>query len=331
MSFLIRHLVLDLSFPSEARGSGFTTSTTLARLASSKVFRVITISRTYSWEVLVRCGPPPVPVDPRAPPPAPPVVPPGWGDAIWNWPPASTSRIDFFIIPARNPTHPSMLACLTEVTSYFSQHDIVSDHMSSDAGLDYADGLPHLVFSASEIPVDNCTACVMVATFDFFPLSIPPVIITGICRIPHINPFLGELIWGLAMTYLRSFYLHPIAGDMDCESVTRLQDQQQELTPEQSQSQGRVYGLILRAFLRGKGRMQYGKSHPEKPRAATATRSGRPAIPQSRWTRRNWLNHLADRFASLDPEATADHEERNLRPGKISLGGYERGLILLLV
>jgi hypothetical protein len=84
------------------------------------------------------------------------------------------------------------------------------------------------------------------------PLSIPPaaaVIITEIGRIPHINPFLGELIEGLAMAYLRSFYLHPIAGDLDCELVTRLQDQQQKLTPEQLQSQGRVYGLILRAFL----------------------------------------------------------------------------------
>jgi hypothetical protein len=306
-----KHLVLDLSFPSEARGSGFTTFTSLAWLASSEVFRVITIFRTYSWKVLARCGSPPVPVDSQAPPLAPPVVPPGWSDADWNWPPASSSPIDFSITLARNPTHPSMPACLAEVTSYFSQHGIVPDHRSSDAGLDYADGLPHLVFSASEMPVDNCTTCVMVATSAFSPLSIPPaatVIITKIGRIPHIDPFLGELIGGLAMAYLRSFYLHPIARDMDCESVTRLQDQQQKLTPEQSQSQGRVYGL----FLRGKGRtqppIQYGESHPEKPRAATATRPGRPAIPQSQWTRRNWLNHHADRYASLDLEATADHE-----------------------
>jgi hypothetical protein len=152
-----------------------------------------------------------------------------------------------------------MPACLAEVTSYFSRHGIVSDHMSSDAGLDYADGLSHLVFSASEMQVDNCTACVMVATSAFSPLSVLPataVIITAIGRIPHINPFLGKLIGGLAIAYLRSFYLHPIAGDLDCESVTRLQDQQHKLTPEQSQSQGRVYGLILRAFLREKGRTQ---------------------------------------------------------------------------
>jgi hypothetical protein len=160
---------------------------------------------------------------------------------------------------------------------------IVPDHMSSDAGLDYADGFPHLVFSASEMSVENC---VMVVTSAFSPLSLSPaaaVIITGIGRIPYINPFLGELIGSLAMAYLGSFYLHPIAGDMDCESVTRLQDQQKKLTLEQSQSQGRVYGLILRAFLRGKGRTQplirYGESHPEKPRAAMTTRPGRPAIP----------------------------------------------------
>jgi hypothetical protein len=80
-----------------------------------------------------------------------------------------------------------MPACLAEVTSYFSHYGIVPNHISSDAGLDYADGLPHLVFLASEM-----YTCVMVATSAFFPLSIPPaaaVIIIGIDRIPHINPF----------------------------------------------------------------------------------------------------------------------------------------------
>jgi hypothetical protein len=219
-----------------------------------------------------------------------------------------STRIDFSMTPSQNPTHPYMPACLAEVNSYFSHHGIVPDDMSSDAGLDYADGLPHLVFLASEIPVNNCTACVVVATSAFSPLSVPPataVIITGIGRILRINPFLGKLIGGLAMAYLRSFYLHPIAGDMDCQLVTRLQDQQKKLSPEQSQSQGRVYGLILLAFLQGKCRTQpsirYEESHAEKPRAATTTRPGRPAIPQSKWTHGNWLNHLADRYASLDP------------------------------
>jgi hypothetical protein len=95
----------------------------------------------------------------------------------------------------------------------------------------------------------------MVSSSAFFPLSVPPaaaVIIIGIGRIPNINPFLGKLIGGLA--YLRAYYLH--TADMDCESVTRLQDQQKHLTPEQSQSQGRVYGLLLQAFVRGKGSAQ---------------------------------------------------------------------------
>jgi hypothetical protein len=126
--------------------------------------------------------------------------------------------------------------------------------MSSDVGLDYADGLPHRVFTTNEMAVDNCTACFMVATSAFFPLYVSPavaVIITGIGRIPNIIPFLGELIGGLAMAYLRAYYLHPIAADMDCKSVTRLQDQQKHLIPEQSQSQGRVYSLILQAFFSG--------------------------------------------------------------------------------
>jgi hypothetical protein len=150
-----------------------------------------------------------------------------------------------------------MPVCLAEVTFYFPQHGIVPDHMLLDAGLDNADGLSHLVFWVSEMPVDNCTACVMVATSAFSPLSVPPataVIITGIGCIPHINPFLGKLIGGLAMAYLRSFYLHPITGDMDCKSVIRLQVQQKHFSPEQSQSQEQVYGLILRTFFQGKGR-----------------------------------------------------------------------------
>jgi hypothetical protein len=74
-------------------------------------------------------------------------------------------------------------------------------------------------------------------------------------------------------------------------------------------------------FIREKGSGQppicYGESHPEKLRPATKTRPGRPAIPQSQWTHRNWLNHIADFYASLNPQATADYAERNLRSEKI--------------
>jgi hypothetical protein len=158
--------------------------------------------------------------------------------------------------------------------------------MPSDVGHNYTDGLSFLVFSSSKMPVDNCTACVMVATSAFSPLSVSPaaaVIITGLGHNPNINSFLGKLIGGLAMAYLRAYYLHPIAADMDCESVTHLQDQQKHLTPEQSQPQESVYGLNLQAFLRRKGSAQppirYGESYPEKPRPATKNRPGRPAIP----------------------------------------------------
>jgi hypothetical protein len=63
-----KHLVLDPSFPSEARGSGFTSRIFLARLASPDVFRVITIFQTYSLEFLAQCGNPASPrCIPRAP------------------------------------------------------------------------------------------------------------------------------------------------------------------------------------------------------------------------------------------------------------------------
>jgi hypothetical protein len=94
---------------------------------------------------------------------------------------------------------------MAEVYEYFREHGITPDHMSSDAGLDYADGLPHLVFSAAKMPVDNCTACVMVATSAFSPLSVPPaaaIMITGIGRIFNINPFLGELIGDRTMALI---------------------------------------------------------------------------------------------------------------------------------
>jgi hypothetical protein len=93
------------------------------------------------------------------------------------------------------------------------------------------------------------------------------------------------------MAYLCSLNLRPIRGDMNCKLVACLQNQQKHLTPDQSQSQGRVYGLLLRAFLRGKGQAQppirYEESHPETPRPATKLCPGRPVILQPQWIRRN--------------------------------------------
>jgi hypothetical protein len=126
---------------------------------------------------------------------------------------------------------------------------------------------------------------------------------------PLHQPFPRQAYWGPGdglSSILLSAYDCRGYGLRICDSSARPAE---EITPEQFQSQGLVYGLILRAFLRGKGRTQppirYGESHSEKPRAATTTRLGRPVIPQPKWTRRNWLNHLADRYASLDPKATA--------------------------
>jgi hypothetical protein len=100
---------------------------------------------------------------------------------------------------------------LAKVIDYFSQHDIAPDHMSSYAGLDYTDGLFHLV-------VDKFIACVIVVDSPSSPLAVSnaaAVAITGIGCIPNIDPFLCELIGGLAIVYFFSFYLHPIAEDMD--------------------------------------------------------------------------------------------------------------------
>jgi hypothetical protein len=144
-------LVLDPSFSSEARGSGFTTSISLARLASPEVFRVITISQTYSWEVLARCGPPPAPAVPRAPCAAHLDAPLAEGRAS----PDPPARIDYAINEAPNLLRPRISPCLAEVHENFRENGITPDHMLSDAGLDYADGLPHLVFSAAKMPVDN--------------------------------------------------------------------------------------------------------------------------------------------------------------------------------
>jgi hypothetical protein len=73
--------------------------------------------------------------------------------------------------------------------------------------------------------------------------------------------------------------------------------------------------------------IRFGESHPEKLCSATKTRPGCPAIPQSQRSHCNWLNHFADRYASLNSQATADHHmECNLWPGKIF---YINAVVLL--
>jgi hypothetical protein len=70
------------------------------------------------------------------------------------------------------------------------------------------------------------------------------VIITGAEHIPHINAFLGELIGGTAMSFLRLFFFFPIVGDMDCSSVTILQDMQRDVMPEQVTTQKRDFAVL---------------------------------------------------------------------------------------
>jgi hypothetical protein len=83
--------------------------------------------------------------------------------------------------------------------------------------------------------VSNCTACFVVACDKFDPGNSPPaaaIVIDGIERITLLNSFLGKLIGGIAMSYIRSSFPNPITADMDCAAVINLQDQQSHLPPE---------------------------------------------------------------------------------------------------
>jgi hypothetical protein len=70
-----------------------------------------------------------------------------------------------------------------------------------------------------------------------------PIVIEGIERIKLLNPFLGEVIGGIAMSY------KPITADMDCAAVINLQDQQSHLPPERASDQKRLYRALLRALI----------------------------------------------------------------------------------
>jgi hypothetical protein len=219
---------------------------------------------------------------------------------------------------------PPLPPCLLPVVTFLREQNITPVLMSSDASFEYAGGPPSSVFNNTELAVANCTACIMVAD-SFFPLSGPPavaVIIHGIERIRHGNPFIGELVGGTGMSYLRSPFLSPlvsIEADMNSGEVTSLQDQQIHLPPDQVSAQHWVYGAVLRAFLQGRGdhpRVCHRHAHPERFHPATRNLPARPSIPRSQWSTRNWLNHLADRYASPDPMATASFKP-GLRPRRV--------------
>jgi hypothetical protein len=193
--------------------------------------------------------------------------------------------------------------------------------MSFDAGFSQTGGLPSSVFTLTQPEVSDCTACFVVACKKFDPGKSPPaaaIIIEGIERIKLLNPFLGEMIGGIAMSHLRSSFSNQITADMDCAAVINLQDQQSHMPPEQASDQKRMYGALLRALIQGKGNqppIKHGYAHPERFHPATKTMPARPTIPRSKWDKRLWLNHMTDRYAShnFTPEMIAD----NLRPRRV--------------
>jgi hypothetical protein len=216
--------------------------------------------------------------------------------------------------------------CLAPVRKFLVEAGIILSHISSDAGFSQTGGLPISVFTMSQPAVSNCTACFVVAYDKFDPGSSPPaavIVIKGIKRIKLLNPFLGELIGRIAMSYLRSSFPNPITADMDCAAVINLQDQQSHLPPQWASDQKRLYGALLRALIQGKGPLCEGNqppikhryAHPERFHPATKTKPARPIIPRSKWNKRLWLNHVADWYAShnFTPEMIAD----NLRPRRV--------------
>jgi hypothetical protein len=293
MSRFCSRLVLDAFHPSQARGSGFSTSVAVCDLRGPGVCRAITcLGRgKHFWTVLYIIEPKRLATPPFLP--AGPIIPP-------------------------------LPPCLLPVVVFLREQNITPVLISSDASFEYAGGPPSSVFTNTELAVANCTACIMVADSSF-PLSSPPavaVIIHGLERIQHGNPLIGELVGGTGMSHLRLPFpspLVPIEADMDCGAVTTLQKQQIYLPPDQVSAQHRVYGAVLRAFLQERGdhlQVCHGHAHPERFHPVTRNRPTRPPIPRSLWSTRNWLNHLADTYASPDPMAITSLEP-GLRPRRV--------------
>jgi hypothetical protein len=187
-----------------------------------------------------------------------------------------------------SPLIPPLPPCLAPVRNFLVEAGITPSHMSSDAGFSHTGGLPSSVFTLSQPEVSNCTACFVVACDKFDPGNSPPaaaIIIKGIERIKLLNPFLGELIGGIAVSYLRSSFPNPITADMDCAAVINLQDQQSHLPPKRASDQKRLNGALLRALIQGKGNqppIKHGYAHPERFHPATKTKPARPTIPRSK-------------------------------------------------
>jgi hypothetical protein len=174
--------VVNEAVPSDERdvmrGSGFTTSLPVSHFLTAPgpgggSRRVITSKGSYFWKVHAFL--PFRPVDPPRDLPVSPLIP---------------------TLPDR----------LQDVVSYLEENNVVSTHMSSDAGLDHFTGPPSSVFLVGPKLANRSSACVIVADTTFSPLKRPPavaIVIKKLERIPHLNSFISELIGGLAMSFVR--------------------------------------------------------------------------------------------------------------------------------
>jgi hypothetical protein len=199
-------LTLDESRPSHQRGSGFNTSLLMDDLRAPRVRRAFASYGRGAFATY-------------------------WKDLKVHY--ILDPRVLATLIPlSLSPSIPTFPPYLRPVIQFLADHGITPTHMSSDASFECVGGPPSSVFYRDDPVVSNCTACVIVAGTSFDPGKSPPavtIIITGAERIPHMNAFLGELIGGTAMW---SFFFFPIADNMDCSSVTTLQDMHRDLTPE---------------------------------------------------------------------------------------------------
>jgi hypothetical protein len=140
-----------------------------------------------------------------------------------------------------SPLIPTLPDRLQDVVSYLEENNVVSTHMSSNAGLDHFTGPPSSVFQVGPQLANRSSACVIVADATFSPLKRPPavtIVIEGLERISHLNSFISELIGGVAMSFLRGRYDFPILANMDCKSVTDMQASQDHLPPRGSTGPG---------------------------------------------------------------------------------------------
>jgi hypothetical protein len=125
----------------------------------------------------------------------------------WNvLAPSEPVHLDKPSTPLGSPIRLEFFDCLRQGIAFFVEEGVTPVHMSSDEGLDHADELSHPLFDKYEMLVKALRP----ASWYHPSLSLLTVlpalliIILGIKLLPNINAFIGELIGGLVMVYLRS-------------------------------------------------------------------------------------------------------------------------------